>query len=98
MRPGKGKTHDARRHGHGIFAEGETKAARSASERTEGPGQNKARQKESLPGFLQEKHGGSADAGRHLRLKTLRTVSTACMVYSGLAASWKRSFMKDMGS
>ena len=36
--------------------------------------------------------------GRHLRLKTLRTVSTACMVYSGLAASWKRSFMKDMGS
>lgn len=40
----------------------------------------------------------AAGAHGHLRLKTLRTVSTACMVYSGLAASWKRSFMKDMGS
>ena len=39
--------------------------------------------------------GGAAN---YFRLKTRRTVSTACMVYSGLAASWKRSFMKDMGS
>ena len=39
--------------------------------------------------------GGAAN---YFRLKTRRTVSTACMVYSGLAASWKRSFMKEMGS
>lgn len=39
--------------------------------------------------------GGAAS---YFRLKTRRTVSTACMVYSGLAASWKRSFMKEMGS
>jgi len=34
----------------------------------------------------------------YFRLKTRRTVSTACRVYSGLEASWKRFLRKEIGS
>ena len=63
------------------------------SEKRTGPGQEVERRR--APAF---RTGASPEKGCHFRLNTRRTVSTACMVYSGLAASWKRFFMKDMGS
>lgn len=75
-------------HARGIHAPQE----RPHSARLRREGSRKPRS-EKEPGLF---CGGGA--ANYFRLKTRRTVSTACMVYSGLAASWKRSFMKEMGS